>query len=62
MDVQEICPGTTIYLPVEVQGALLHVGDCHAIMGDGEIPHGGAIECQAEMTLKVELLENYKAK
>ena len=62
MDVQEITIGTTIYLPVSVEDGLLHVGDCHAIMGDGEIPHGGAIECQATCTLKVTVLKGYKAK
>jgi acetamidase/formamidase len=62
MDVQEVCTGTTIYLPINVEGALLHVGDCHAIMGDGEIPHGGGIECQATVTLKVDLLEGYKSR
>jgi len=62
MDVQEICKGTTIYLPVLVEGALLHIGDCHAIMGDGEIPHGGAIECQATVTLKVTVEKGYKSK
>lgn len=62
MDVQEICKGTTLYLPVSVEDALLHVGDCHAIMGDGEIPHGGGIECRAECILKVTVLKGYKAK
>lgn len=61
MDVQEVTIGTTIYLPVSVDGALLHVGDCHAIMGDGEIPHGGAIECRATCTLKVNVIKGYKA-
>ncbi len=61
MDVQEVTNGTTIYLPVNVEGALLHVGDCHAIMGDGEIPHGGGIECRAEVTLKVDVLKGQKA-
>ncbi|MBQ3295089.1 MAG: acetamidase/formamidase family protein [Erysipelotrichaceae bacterium] len=61
MDVQEVTNGTTIYLPINVEGALLHVGDCHAIMGDGEIPHGGAIECQALLTLRVRLIKGYKA-
>ena len=60
MDVQEVTAGTTVYLPINVEGALLHVGDCHAIMGDGEIPHGGAIECQALLTLQVELLKGRK--
>lgn len=62
MDVQEICKGTTLYLPVEVDGALLHVGDCHAIMGDGEIPHGGGIECRAKVVLRVTVEKEYKAK
>ena len=61
MDVQELCAGATLYLPVEVRGALLHVGDCHAIMGDGEIPHGGAIECAAEVTLKLSVRKGYAA-
>ncbi|MDO4198126.1 MAG: acetamidase/formamidase family protein [Erysipelotrichaceae bacterium] len=60
MDVQEITTGTTIYLPISVRDALLHVGDCHAIMGDGEIPHGGGIECKATCTLKVNIIKGYK--
>ncbi|MBQ1567553.1 MAG: acetamidase/formamidase family protein [Erysipelotrichaceae bacterium] len=62
MDVQEVTSGTTIYLPINVEGALLHVGDCHAIMGDGEIPHGGAIECQALLTLRTRLIKGYRAR
>lgn len=62
MDVQEVGNGTVIYLPVNVEGALLHVGDCHAIMGDGEIPHGGAIECRALVTLKVSVSRGYRAR
>jgi len=55
MDVQEVCPGATVYLPVNVPGALLHIGDVHAIQGDGEINCGGGIECRAEVTLTVNL-------
>ena len=62
MDVQEICPGTTIYLPVCVPGALLHVGDVHAIMGDGEISMGGGIECRATVTLRVTVQKGYAAR
>lgn len=62
MDVQELCPGTTLYLPVEVPLALLHVGDVHAIMGDGEIPHGGAIECRSTVTLRLRVIEGYRAR
>jgi amidase len=55
MDVQEVCPGATVYLPVNVPGALLHIGDVHAIQGDGEINCGGGIECRSEVTLTVNL-------
>ena len=53
LDAQEVCSGATVYLPVYVPGALLHIGDVHAIQGDGEINCGGGIECRAEVTLTV---------
>ncbi|MEE8045643.1 MAG: acetamidase/formamidase family protein, partial [Dehalococcoidia bacterium] len=37
MDAADVCPGNTVYLPVNVPGALLFVGDGHAAQGDGEI-------------------------
>jgi acetamidase/formamidase len=55
MDAQEVCPGAAVYLPVYVPGGLLHIGDVHAIQGDGEINCGGGIECRAEVTLTVEV-------
>lgn len=57
MDAQEVTVGSTVYLPVEVPGALLHIGDCHAIQGDGEINRGGGIECRARVTLRVRRIE-----
>ncbi len=36
MDVTEARPGSTVYLPVQVEGALLSIGDIHAIMAEGE--------------------------
>jgi amidase len=56
MDVQEVCAGATVYLPVNVEGALLHIGDMHAIMGDGEICGAGGIECRGTATLSVEIV------
>lgn len=56
MDVQEVRAGATLYLPVNVPGALLHIGDVHAIMGDGEIAGGGGIECRALVRLSATLL------
>ncbi len=37
MDVADVCPGNTIYLPVYVSGGLLYTGDVHAAQGDGEL-------------------------
>ena len=37
MDCTQIKAGTTLYLPVYVPGALLSMGDLHAVMGDGEV-------------------------
>ena len=37
LDNKELVAGTTLYIPVFVQGALLEVGDGHAAQGDGEV-------------------------
>jgi amidase len=57
MDVQEVTSGNTVYLPVFVPGALLHIGDVHAIQGDGEINVGGGIECRSTVRLVVDLIK-----
>ena len=57
MDVRDIAEGVELYLPVEVEGALLSVGDTHAAQGDGEIC-GTAIESPIDVTLKVELIKD----
>lgn len=49
--------GAIIYLPVEVEGAYLGVGDLHAVMGDGEMV-GTGLEVAGAVTLKVEVLKN----
>ena len=36
LDLKKLTPGSTLYLPVHVAGALLYVGDGHARQGDGE--------------------------
>ena len=56
MDVQEVGPGARVRLAVNVPGALLHIGDVHALQGDGEIG-GSAIETSALIRLRVELME-----
>lgn len=37
MDIKEVTEGNTVYLPVYVEGALLHLGDAHAAQGAGEL-------------------------
>ncbi|MGB6537523.1 MAG: acetamidase/formamidase family protein [Xanthobacteraceae bacterium] len=37
MDNKELVAGTTLYLPIHVDGALFSVGDGHAVQGDGEV-------------------------
>lgn len=54
MDNTMMRAGATLYLPVEVEGGLLGVGDVHAVMGDGEI-NCSAIEAPAYVTLTIRL-------
>ncbi len=37
MDNKELVAGTTLYLPIYVDGALFSVGDGHGVQGDGEV-------------------------
>jgi len=57
MDTRFVAPGSRLYLPVEVPGGLLSVGDCHACQGDGEVS-GTAVEVSASVTLRVDLLKD----
>ncbi len=54
VDCRELVAGSTLYLPVEVEGALLSLGDGHAAQGDGEVG-GTAIECAMTTELVVDL-------
>jgi len=54
MDLPDVCPGNKISFPIFHDGALLYVGDAHAIQGDGEIS-GTAVEMPAEITLKIDV-------
>src|SRR5207244_2663778 len=46
----------TVFFPVFVEGALLHVGDGHALQGDGEIV-GSGIEVSFDVELTVKVLK-----
>ncbi|UOF91202.1 acetamidase/formamidase family protein [Fodinisporobacter ferrooxydans] len=56
MDSKIIKQGTTLYLPVNVPGALLALGDLHAAMGDGEVAVCG-VEIAGEVTVTVHVLK-----
>jgi len=59
MDCVETKPGTTIYLPVFVEGGLFMFGDVHAAQGDGEIC-GVGLETTADVTIKVDVIKDKK--
>jgi acetamidase/formamidase len=55
IDCRELVAGSTLFLPVTVDEALLCVGDGHAAQGDGEVS-GTAIECGMTTRLVVDLV------
>jgi amidase len=57
MDAPEATAGNTLYLPVNVAGALLYLGDGHAAMGDGEVD-GTAVEISMKVKLRVEVIKH----
>src|ERR1700736_145042 len=59
MDSPEVSVGNTLYLPVNVPGALLYMGDGHAAMGDGEVA-GTAIEVPLRTRLQINVLKGQK--
>jgi amidase len=54
MDYRGFIAGVTVYFPVFVPGALFHLGDGHAVQGDGEIV-GTGIETSMEVEFTVQL-------
>lgn len=54
MDYNEIREGVTVYLPVFQRGALLFIGDGHAVQGDGELT-GDAVETSMSVEFSVEV-------
>jgi acetamidase/formamidase len=52
MDIKHLRVGTTLLLPVGVQGALFSLGDTHAAMGDGEVC-GTAVETAMDTAVRL---------
>lgn len=61
LDIRDLAAGTTLYLPVEVAGALFSVGDTHAAQGDGEVC-GTAIESPMNVALTIDLVKGANLK
>jgi acetamidase/formamidase len=57
IDCKELVAGTTLYLPIPVDGALFSAGDGHAAQGDGEVG-GTAIECPATAQLMLDVRDD----
>jgi len=55
LDYSGIHEGATLYLPVFQKGALLFIGDGHALQGDGELT-GTGLETSMEVTFTVDLI------
>jgi acetamidase/formamidase len=56
MDVPDVKPGNTIYLPVWNSGALIYTGDCHARQGQGELC-GVALEITSKATMTFDVIK-----
>jgi acetamidase/formamidase len=56
MDTPEARAGTTLYLPVNVAGAMLSLGDGHARQGEGEVC-GTGLESAMNSVIAVDLIK-----
>lgn len=61
LDIRDLSSGCTLYLPVEVTGALFSMGDTHAAQGDGEVC-GTAIESAMGVEITVDLVKGANLK
>ncbi|EMD36097.1 hypothetical protein CERSUDRAFT_115998 [Gelatoporia subvermispora B] len=57
IDTRHLSVGSTLYLPVGVEGALFSIGDGHAAQGDGEVC-GTAIETPMKVTVRLTVLKD----
>jgi acetamidase/formamidase len=59
MDIKHLGAGTTLYLPVAVEGALFAVGDTHAAMGDAEVC-GTAVEAAMDIAVRLTVHKDWR--
>ena len=58
MDCTQIRKGVSLYLPVFAEGALLSMGDFHAVMGEGEIEDCG-LEIEGKATIRATAVKDF---
>jgi acetamidase/formamidase len=56
LDIRHLTPGTRVFFPVLVKGALFSGGDCHSAQGDGEV-NGTGIETPMTVTLRFDVIK-----
>jgi len=59
LDVRHLVAGSTLLLPVWVDGGLFSVADIHAAQGDGEVCVT-AIECPGDVTVRLDVLSGLR--
>jgi len=58
LDMRDLSTGAELYLPVEVAGGLLSLGDTHAAQGHGELA-GTALESSMDVAIRVDLVKDW---
>ncbi len=61
LDNKDLVAGSVLYLPVHVPGALLSIGDGHALQGDGEVT-GTALETSLRGTFELRVVKGQRLK
>jgi acetamidase/formamidase len=59
IDTKHLRAGTTLFLPVGVEGALFSLGDTHAAQGDGEVC-GTAIETAMDVVVRLSVRRDFR--
>jgi acetamidase/formamidase len=57
IDTRHLTAGTTLYLPVAVDGGLFSLGDAHAAQGDGEVAISG-LECAMRTRFRIDIVRD----
>jgi acetamidase/formamidase len=58
IDIRDLGPGSTVWFPVFVDGALFACGDCHSAQGDGELC-GTGVESPMRVTLRLTVRKDW---